>query len=200
MFAAFGYYYHVQTTWVIGKPYERSKTSPANVLVVVYSRTGNTAGVATTIARHFDADILPIKAPQYGLTTEGQMLASRDADQEVTTTQIEHKPVDLAKYDLIFLCSPTWWFRPAVPLWAFVENHDFSDKPVFLTMTGNSRYKTELTEKFASLVNQKNGKFLDTLFLRRGRVYWQKTPREVNLEIENALQERKHLWVKYIDS
>ncbi len=200
MCTIFIYYYHVQTTWVDSKLYERIKTSPANVLVVVYSRTGNTAGVATTIARHFDADILPIKAPQYGLTTEGQMLASRDADEEVTTTHIEHNPVDLSKYDLIFLCSPTWWFRPAVPLWAFVENHDFADKPVFLTMTGNSRYKTELTDKFATLVSRQNGELLDTLFIRRGRIYWQKTPAEVSLEMKNALQERKHLWEKYIGS
>ena len=75
--------------------------------------------------------MLPINAPQYGHTFAGQLLASKDADNEVTSTQIQHTSVDLSKYDLIILCSPTWWFRPAPPLWSFVENHNFAGKPVF---------------------------------------------------------------------
>jgi amidase len=37
------------------------------------------------------------------------------------------------------------WWTP----WSFVENHDFAGKPVFLLMTGNSRLKEELIDKFA---------------------------------------------------
>ncbi len=197
---AFYYYFHVQTTWVTSHPYSRSESPAARVLVVVYSRTGNTFGAAKTIARYFDADIVQIKAPQYGLTVEGQMRASKDADQELTSTPIQHKPVDMSLYDLIFLCSPTWWFRPAVPLWSFVENHNFEGRPVFLIMTGNSRYKTELTDKFSTLVSQKKGSFQETLFVRRGRIYWQKTPGEVNSELQDALNERKNLWEGYVGS
>jgi hypothetical protein len=102
--------------------------------------------------------------------------------------------VDLSHYDLIVLCSPTWWFRPAVPLWSFVENHDFAGKPVFLLMTGNSRLKEELIGKFSTLVEEKNGKFLGSLFIRRGRIYWQKTPDEVNAEVRGALGARQRMW------
>jgi hypothetical protein len=122
------------------------------------------------------------------------MLASQHADQEVTTTPIQHEPVNLSRYDMIFLCSPIWWFRPAVPLWSFVENHDFSGKPVFLLTTGNSRLKEELIEKFSALVEAKNGKFLGKLFIRRGRIYWQKTPGEVNEEVRDALDARQKMW------
>jgi len=161
---------------------------------VVYSRTGNTFGAAKAVAQFFNADILQIKAPQYSKTIKGQMHASNDADKEVTTTPIQHEAVDLSRYDLIVLCSPTWWFRPAPPLWSFVENHDFSGKAVFLMMTGNSRYKKQLTDKFATLVGKQNGDFLDMLFIRRGRVFWQKTPAEVTQEIREALEDRKSLW------
>ncbi len=188
------YYYQVQTSWVESLPYKRDTEDPAHTLVVVYSRTGNTFGAAKEIARYFDADMLQIKAPQYAQTVEGQMRASKDADNEVTSTPIQHDTVDLSRYDLIVLCSPTWWFRPAPPLWSFVENHDISGKSVLLMMTGNSRYKEQAIHKFAALVNKQNGEFLEMLFIRRGRIFWQKTPDEINQEIRKALEGRKAMW------
>jgi flavodoxin len=188
------FYYKTQTSWVESPPYQRVSKSPARTLVVVYSRTGNTLGAGKEAARFFDADLLQIAAPQYARTIKGQLLASKHADQEVTSTHIQHDPVDLSHYDLIFLCSPTWWFRPAVPLWSFVENHDFAGKPVFLLMTGNSRLKEELIDKFGTLVEGKNGRLLGSLFIRRGRIYWQKTPDEVNAEVRGALDARQRIW------
>ena len=188
------FFYKTQTTWVESPPYQRVSISPAPTLVVVYSRTGNTLGAAKEGARFFDADLLQIAAPQYARTIKGQLLASQHADQKVTTTPIQHDPVDLSHYDLIFLCSPTWWFRPAPPLWSFVENHDFAGKPVLLLMTGNSRLKEELIDIFGTLVEEKNGKFLGSLFIRRGRIYWQKTPEEVNEEVRDALDARQRMW------
>ncbi len=188
------YFYRTQTIWVESPPYEQSGLRPVHTLVVVYSRTGNTMGAAKEAAYFFDADLVQIKAPQYGRDIKGQMLASEHADLGVTTTPIQHDTVDPANYDLIVLCSPTWWFRPAPPLWSFVENHDFAGKQVFLLMTGNSRLKEELTGKFATLVKEKNGRFLDTLFVKRGRIYWQKTPGEVNGEVRKALEARRDMW------
>ena len=192
--AGFLYFYRTQTVWVESPPYKRVSTATAKTLVVVYSRTGNTFGAAKEVARFFDADILQIKAPQYARTIKGQMLASSDADKEVTTTPISHDPVDLSQYDFVFLCSPTWWFRPAPPLWSFVENHDFTNKSVFLLMTGNSRLTEERTGKFKTLVEKKNGKYLDKLFVQRGRIYWQKTPDQVYKEVRIALKDRQKMW------
>jgi flavodoxin len=188
---AFGMYcYRIQTRWIASPPYQRTVDEPSRVLVAVYSLTGNTQSAAKEIARYFDADLLTISSPLYGRDLKGQLLASRDADNEVTTTPIEHAPVDMNQYELVFLCSPTWWFRPAVPLWSFVENHDFKGRSVYLVLTGNSRYKKEKIERFEDLVNQQNGRYHDLLFLRRGRIYWQKTPEEINTEVREALDAR----------
>lgn len=192
--AAAIFFYRTQTVWVESPPYERVSKGPARTLVVVYSRTGNTMGAAKEVGRFFDADLLKIEAPQYARNMKGQILAAQDADKEITTTPIEHEPVNLSHYDLIFLCSPTWWFRPAPPLWSFVENHDLAGKSVFLLMTGNSRLKDELTGKFGKLIEEKNGKFLETLFIQRGRIYWQKTPGEVNKEVREALEARQSMF------
>ena len=188
--------YRTQTVWVESEPYQRTLKEPAKALVVVYSRTGNTMGAAKEVAKYFDADLLKIEAPQYGRNLNGGRLAEKHADEEVTTTPIQHMPVDLTKYDLIFLCSPTWWYRPAVPLFSFVENHDFANKPVFLIMTGNSKKTDDKTGKFETLVKEKNGNLLDVLFFQRGRIYWQKTPEQVNNEVREALNERNYIWRK----
>ena len=188
------YFYRTQTVWVESESYQRVSNEPAKTLVVVYSRTGNTLGAAKEVAKYFDADLVQIEAPLYSRDLKGQQLAAKDADEELTTTPIEHEPVNLNSYDLIFLCSPTWWYRPAVPLFSFVENHDFAGKSVFLIMTGNSRKTDEKTGKFETLVKQKNGNLLDVLFVRRGRIYWQKTPEQVNSEVLEALKERKNMW------
>ena len=192
--AGFLFYYKTQMTWVESPPYRRVSELPPRTLVVVYSRTGNTLGAAKEAARFFDADLLKIAAPQYARTIKGLRLASKHAGQEVTTTPIQHEPVDLSRFDMIFLCSPIWWFRPAVPLWSFVENHDFAGKPVFLLLTGNSRLKEELIGKFSTFVEEKNGKFLGKLFIRRGRIYWQKTPDDVIEEVRDALDARQKMW------
>ena len=188
------YYYKIQTTWVESPPYKKMSGTPARALVAVYSLTGNTLWAAKEVARFFDADFLQIAAPRYTRTIRGQMRASRDADRELTTTPIQHDPVNISNYELIFLCSPTWWFRPAPPLWSFVENHDFAGKAVFLLLTGNSRFKEELVGKFGKLVEERNGKYLGSLFIRRGRIYWQKSPHEVIEEVRGALKSRQNIW------
>ena len=188
------YFYRTQTVWVQSPEYKRVSKDPAKTLVVVYSRTGNTLGGAKEVARYFNADLLSIKAPQYARTIKGQSLASKHADEEVTTTPISHTPVNISEYDLVILCSPTWWFRPAPPLWSFVENHDFVEKSVFLLMTGNSRRKEKFTDKFAKLVEKRNGRFLGSAFIQRGRIYWQKTQDELNKEIHDVLVARQSIW------
>lgn len=190
----FLWFYRTQTVWVESEPYQRVSKEPARTLVVVYSRTGNTLGAAKEVANYFDADLLKIEAPLYSRDLKGQQLAAKHADEELTTTPIEHDSVNLNDYDLILLCSPTWWYRPAIPVFSFVEKHDFAGKSVFLIMTGNSRKTDEHTGKFEDLVREKNGNLLDVIFIRRGRIYWQKTPMQVNKEVLNALKDRQEMW------
>jgi hypothetical protein len=55
-------------------------------------------------------------------------------------------------------------------------------------MTGNSRLTEERTGKFHRLVEDKRGRFLGRVFVRRGRVYWQKSVDAVDQEAVSALQ------------
>jgi flavodoxin len=187
-------FYRTQVGWLESPAYERSSSEPSRTLVVVYSRTGNTLSVAKVVARRFDADLLRIEAPQYGRNLEGGLLAGQDADEEVVTTPIEHLPVEPSRYELVILCSPTWWYRPAPPLWSFVENHDFTGASVFLLMTGNSRLTEERAGKFGPWVEQRGGTFLGRAFIRRGRVYWQRSTSQVHDEAQALIEELSDAW------
>lgn len=105
-------FYFNQFHRVQSPAYQRSSTTPAKALVVVYSRTGNTLRVAKEAAAHLDADLVEIAAPEYPLTFAGQFRAGEHAGEVRTTTPIKHEPVDLSRYSLVVLCTPTWWFRP----------------------------------------------------------------------------------------
>ncbi|GAM57553.1 hypothetical protein JCM19231_2672 [Vibrio ishigakensis] len=61
-------------------------------------------------------------------------------------------------------------------------------------MTGNSRYEEEKIAKFSTLVETNNGRYLDMLFVQRGRIYWQKTKDEVNVEVREALESHTAQW------
>jgi hypothetical protein len=66
-------------------------------------------------------------------------------------------------------------FRPATPLWAFVEQTDFTGKNVVLFTTGNSRFEQTEIDSFAKRVEVHGGRFIRHVFLRRGRIFWQQS-------------------------
>ena len=120
-------------TYFHSPPYAPDPAKPANVLVVYYSRSGNTEALAREIARKLAADIVRIESATYSLDYKGWRQASKDASSEILA-EIEPDVVDMRQYRLVFLGSPIWWFRPAPPLWTFVEKNDFIGKTVIKTM------------------------------------------------------------------
>jgi flavodoxin len=180
-------FYLDQMTWTDSVPYARRSADDADTLVVHYSRTGNSASAAHAAAASLDADTLRIDAPQYGLTVAGNVLAVEHAEAQLRLTPIEYTPVELSAYTTVVLVSPTWLFRPAVPMWAFVEGQDFHGANVVLVMTGNSRLKTEHVDEFGALVVERGGVFVGNHFIKRGRFWWQKSTDVVDAEIVEAL-------------
>jgi len=147
-------------------------------LVVIYSYTGHTRAAADEIIKRFKADTVIIKAEEYeGLI--GQLRASKDSWNEVKITGIKPKTVDLSRYNLIILGSPIWWYRPAVPLWAFTGKNNFKGKKVVLFSTFNSKFKSKYIEEFKKLVKKKGGIFHDHIYVRRGRWYSQLNRKEL---------------------
>ncbi|MFP2906736.1 flavodoxin family protein [Pyxidicoccus sp. 3LFB2] len=179
--AAFALMVAKDRTYVPSAPYAPSGESNREVAVVYYSRSGHTEAVAREIARTFNAPIARIDA-DYPRDFGGQSKAVADANAQALP-EIRVEPLDLAPARRIFLVSPTWMFRPATPLWAYVEQTDLTGKEVVLVMTGNSRFKQEGVDEFAERVQARGGRLTRHIFLRRGRIYWQKSREELLREV-----------------
>lgn len=170
-------------TYVPSPAYSPTGVARSETAVIYYSRSGHTEAVAREVARRLNAPIAMIDA-DYALGFDGQRKAILDAASE-RLPQISADPIDLRPVRRLYLLSPTWMFRPAPPLWAYVEQADLEGKEVILIMTGNSRFKQEEVEKFSALIEAKGGRLIDNIFLRRGRIFWQQSRTEL-LESINA--------------
>jgi len=182
-------------TYFNSPPYSPKLDKDSTVLVVYYSRSGNTEAMAREVARKFNADIVKIEAERYPLDYQGWRNAANDADDKVTMVQISPEIVDMRKYRLVFIGSPIWWYRPAPPLWTFVEKNDFKEKNVILFNTFNSRFKSEEIEKFQGEIEKKGGRLIDHIFIRRGRVYYQKSGEQLIGESQEIIKEKMKEWI-----
>ncbi len=173
--------------------YARKADGRARVLVVYYSRSGNTEAMAREIARHYQADIARISAEAYSLDFTGWNAARRDAAAE-TETEIAVPNLDFAAYDLVFIGSPIWLYRPAPPLWRFVRQSAFRGRDLVLFNTFNSRFKQPYIDEFAELIAVAGGRLVDHVYVRRGRIYAQMSGPELIAKVRQLITDRVARW------
>ncbi len=180
------------------EPGARNNNSSANALVIYFSRTGNTEAVAIEIATRYQADLVNLKADDYDDDLSGSIKANIDAWKNERISVINPEVLDMAPYNIIFLGSPIWWYRPAVPLWTFVEKNNFQGKSIVLFNTFNSRFKAAYIEEFQKLVEKKGGRFLDHIYVRRGRIYDQIDRNELIKQFRILLKNRESKWIEVL--
>jgi hypothetical protein len=137
-------------TYVPSRTYAPVGEPNREVAVAYYSRSGHSEAVAREVARTFNAPIARISA-DYPLDFSGQGKAVSDANAgELPRIAVE--PIDLDPVRRLFLVSPIWMFRPATPLWAYVEQADLKGKEIVLVTTGNSRFEQSEIDVFGRRV------------------------------------------------
>jgi flavodoxin len=184
--AAFALMAAKDRTYVPSAPYSPQGEPNRDVAVVYYSRSGHSEAVAREIARTFNAPIARIDV-DYPRDFSGQGRAVSDARAQALPP-IRVEPIDLAPARRVFLVSPTWMFRPATPLWAYVEQADLTGKEVVLVTTGNSRFEQAETDAFAKRVEAHGGRLVRHVFLRRGRIFWQMSREQLLKAIRAELE------------
>lgn len=172
-------------TYVASPDYSPVGEPGREAAVIYYSRSGHTEAVAREIARKFNAPIARIDA-DYALGFKGQSKAIADATSGAFPP-IQIEPIHLRSARRVYLVSPTWMFRPAPPLWSYVDQTDLSGKEVVLIMTGNSRFKQDEIDAFSSLVDSQGGRLIHHIFLRRGRIYWQQSRTQLLEDIDTRM-------------
>jgi|GEM_PF-212736 len=174
----------------------RKPTPSGNdVLVVYHSRGGATKSMAEEIAVWFGARLAPIEAREYSEDFNGWWNANSHAWNE-KEANIKPKGADLSRYKLVFLGSPIWWYSPSPPLWTFVKNSDLTGCKVILFNTFNSEFDQANIEKFARLVEERGGRLIDHIWIRRGRSYWQMNEKDLIEETNRILSEKSNDWQK----
>ena len=135
-----------------------SGAGSGSVLVVYYSATGNTEGVANYIAEATGGDLFeitpaePYTSDDLNWTDENSRVTREHEDEslrdvELTTTQVENWD----SYDTVFLGYPIWWGIAAWPVDGFVEANDFTGKTVIPFCTSSSSGLGESGDLLAEL-------------------------------------------------
>ena len=116
----------------------------SDTLVVYFSATGTTKGVAERLASATGADLYEI-VPAQPYTEEDlnyndrSTRATREQDNPETRPEIGGEDIDLTGYTTVYIGYPIWWGEEPRILCTFVESHDFTGMTVipFCTSGGS---------------------------------------------------------------
>ena len=113
---------------------EEIETAPSatgkDVLVVVFSATGTTKGVAEKIAALEDADLYEITAAQAYTSDDlnwhdNSSRTTLEQNDKSARPEIGSDPISLAGYTTVYIGYPIWWGEEPRIMDTFVENHSF---------------------------------------------------------------------------
>lgn len=108
--------------------------SDASTLVVYFSATGNTAGIAQAVAGQLGADTFAIEASvpytddDLNYNDDASRTSQERADARPELVQVT--PGGWNGYDTVLVGYPIWWGEAAWPLRTFAEGNSFDGKTV----------------------------------------------------------------------
>lgn len=133
-----------------------------NVLIVYYSWSGTTKGVAERMQRMLRCDIYEI-VPAVPYPNDGDATHYRAVEERESGNlpELAGELPDLSSYDIILLGAPVWSDYVPTPMMSYMAQNDFDGKRVggFRTDAGTpGRYDSEIrrlaTERHASVCEE----------------------------------------------
>jgi flavodoxin len=122
---------------------EEAAEPASRILVVYFSATGTTRGVAEKLAESLSADLYEI-VPEEPYTEADLNWNDRKSRTSIETDDPTCRPAiagelpDLAAYDTIFIGYPIWWGDVPRIVSNFVEQRDLTDKTLAVFFTSGS--------------------------------------------------------------
>lgn len=100
-------------------------------LVIFYSWSGNTRGVAAQIHRQVGGDLVELELVKPYSTNYNTCLdeAQRDQNQDARP-ELKIKIADISQYDVVYLGYPNWWATIPMPIATLLESYDFTGKTI----------------------------------------------------------------------
>ena len=128
---------------------KKSKASTQKALIIFYSWSGNTRGVAREIQKQTGFDTIELELVKPYSTDYSTVLNEAQRDQHnqarpVIKTKINSKK--WAEYDTIILGYPNWWASIPMPIATLLESYDFSGKTIIpFCSHGGGRFGQSIT-------------------------------------------------------
>ncbi len=116
-------------------------------LIVFFSWSGNTRGIAKEIQRQTGADLYEITLVHPYSRDYNTVLMEAQEDQHAQARpEIADPPQSVAEYDVILLGYPNWWASIPMPIASFLEMYDLSGKTILpFCSHGGGRFGQSLT-------------------------------------------------------
>ena len=136
---------------------EEGNMKENKILVAYFSATGTTARVAEKLAAVTRGDLFEIK-PEVPYTDadldwrNNKSRSSVEMADKSSRPAIASKVEDMAKYDIIFVGFPIWWYREPSIIDTFLESYDFNGKTIVPFATSGSSGMGDSSEIMQALV------------------------------------------------
>lgn len=117
------------------------------VLIVYFSWSGNTRGIAHQIQEMTGADIFEIELVTPYSTDYNTVLDEAQRDQNLQARpELANHVENMEQYDTIILGYPNWWASIPMPIASFLEAYDFAGKTILpFCSHGGGRFGQSLT-------------------------------------------------------
>lgn len=104
---------------------------PEKILIVYYSWSGNTRGIAREIQRQTKADLMEITlAVPYSDDYNTCLMQSQDDQHQQKHPKLTLKINNFNQYDTVLLGYPNWWASIPMPVASLLKEYDFSEKNI----------------------------------------------------------------------
>jgi flavodoxin len=139
--------------------YAQEKSMTDKVLILYYSRTGNTRLCCEALQKALDADMLEIKDCKSRSGGWGFFTGAIGSLFNVHTT-IEPLHPDLSRYRNIIIASPIWTGTLSTAIRTLIDENRWDGKNVVLLTTTNAAEKEKYIEKSRARVAQRGARVL----------------------------------------
>lgn len=115
-------------------------TKEGNMLILYFSRSGNTRAVAEQIHGRIGGQMIELKTVvPYPADYDALVEQAQREQKSNARPQIATEIPNLEKYDIIFIGFPNWWGTMPMPLFTLLEKYDVGNRSIipFCTHEGS---------------------------------------------------------------
>ena len=132
---------------LLAKETTDAAATSGKVLIVFFSWSGNTRGIAQEIQRQTGADLFEITLVHpYSSNYNTVLMEAQEDQHRQARPEISGHVDNFDDYDVILLGYPNWWASIPMPIASFLEEYDFTGKTIIpFCSHGGGRFGQSLT-------------------------------------------------------